>query len=70
MKLRILFLLGAVTLTGACSDYLDVNTNPNGPQTVTANFPNPGDYPFCFQAPWGVEHYSVAIQGTKPYFCV
>ena len=21
----------------ACSDYLDVNTNPNGPQTVTAN---------------------------------
>ena len=37
MKLRILFLLGAVTLTSACSDYLDVNTNPNGPQTVTAN---------------------------------
>ena len=37
MKLRTLFLLGAVTLTGACSDYLDVNTNPNGPQTVTAN---------------------------------
>jgi hypothetical protein len=37
MKLRTLFLLGAVTVAGACSDYLDVNTNPNGPQTVTAN---------------------------------
>jgi hypothetical protein len=29
--------MGAVTLASACSDYLDVNTNPNGPQTVTAN---------------------------------
>src|SRR5438105_4114014 len=26
-----------LSLTPACSDYLDVNTNPNGPQTVTAN---------------------------------
>ena len=37
MKLRTILLVCAVTLTGACSDYLDVNTNPNGPQTVTAN---------------------------------
>src|SRR5437762_11076950 len=37
MKLRTILLVGAVTLTSACSDYLDVNTNPNGPQTVTAN---------------------------------
>ena len=37
MKLRTIFLVCAVTLASACSDYLDVNTNPNGPQTVTAN---------------------------------
>jgi len=37
MKLRTILLVGAVTLSSACSDYLDVNTNPNGPQTVTAN---------------------------------
>ena len=37
MKLRTILLVGAVTLASACSDYLDVNTNPNGPQTVTAN---------------------------------
>jgi SusD/RagB-like outer membrane lipoprotein len=37
MKLRTIFIVGAVTLASACSDYLDVNTNPNGPQTVTAN---------------------------------
>jgi hypothetical protein len=37
MKLRTILLVGAVTLTSGCSDYLDVNTNPNGPQTVTAN---------------------------------
>jgi len=37
MKLRTILLVCAATLTGACSDYLDVNTNPNGPQTVTAN---------------------------------
>jgi hypothetical protein len=32
-----LLLVGSLSLTAACSDYLDVNTNPNGPQTVTAN---------------------------------
>jgi hypothetical protein len=37
MKLRTILLVGAVTLASGCSDYLDVNTNPNGPQTVTAN---------------------------------
>jgi len=29
--------LGALTLTVGCKDFLDVNTNPNGPQVVTAN---------------------------------
>ena len=38
MKMRhIAVLAGCMTLASACSDYLDVNTNPNGPQTVTAN---------------------------------
>src|SRR3954471_6791890 len=30
-------LAASLAFTAACSDYLDVNTNPNGPQTVTAN---------------------------------
>jgi hypothetical protein len=39
MKKRILagLFVGSLSLAAACSDYLDVNTNPNGPQTVTAN---------------------------------
>ena len=37
MKLRTILLVGAVTLASACSDYLDVNTNPNAPQAVSAN---------------------------------
>ncbi|HJP61293.1 MAG TPA: RagB/SusD family nutrient uptake outer membrane protein [Gemmatimonadaceae bacterium] len=36
-KLSALILAASVGATAACSDYLDVNTNPNGPQTVTAN---------------------------------
>jgi hypothetical protein len=30
-------LAAAVCVTAGCSDYLDINTNPNAPQTVTAN---------------------------------
>ena len=38
MKRQLAILLaGSLSLTAACSDYLDVNTNPNGPQTVTAS---------------------------------
>jgi hypothetical protein len=38
MKTRYAALLvGFLSLSNACSDYLDVNTNPNAPQTVTAN---------------------------------
>ena len=29
--------VGFLTLTNGCSDYLDVNTNPNAPQDVSAN---------------------------------
>src|SRR5256714_1508146 len=36
-KLTALILAASVSATAACSNYLDVNTNPNGPQTVTAN---------------------------------
>jgi SusD/RagB-like outer membrane lipoprotein len=35
--LSAIVLAGAVTLTAACSDFLDVNTNPNAPQDVSAN---------------------------------
>jgi hypothetical protein len=30
-------LAGSLTLAGACDEFLDVNTNPNGPETVSAN---------------------------------
>ena len=36
-KIFAVTLAAGLTLSAACSDYLDVNTNPNGPQTVTAN---------------------------------
>jgi len=37
MKKRHIALLAAsLTIAGGCSDYLDVNTNPNGPQDVSA----------------------------------
>jgi Starch-binding associating with outer membrane len=38
MKRRyIAVLAGCLTAVSACSDWLDVNTNPNGPQSVSAN---------------------------------
>ena len=37
MKLRTIFLVAGATLASGCSDYLDVNTNPNAPQVVSAN---------------------------------
>jgi hypothetical protein len=36
-RISAIVLVGSLSLAPACSDYLDVNTNPNGPQTVTAN---------------------------------
>jgi hypothetical protein len=30
-------LIGALVLSGGCQEFLDVNTNPNGPQNVSAN---------------------------------
>ncbi len=30
-------LIGALVLSGGCTEFLDVNTNPNGPQSVSAN---------------------------------
>jgi len=36
-KLYAAILVGSLGLASGCSDYLDVNTNPNAPQTVTAN---------------------------------
>ena len=37
-KLHKTLLVGALSLSaGSCKDFLDVNTNPNGPQTVSAN---------------------------------
>jgi len=36
-KLLAAILVASVSVSYACSDYLDVNTNPNAPQSVTAN---------------------------------
>ena len=36
-KRRAILLAGVLTLTAGCQDFLDVNDNPNAPQTVAAN---------------------------------
>ena len=36
-KRHALMLAGALTVLGGCQDFLDVNTNPNAPQVVSAN---------------------------------
>jgi SusD/RagB-like outer membrane lipoprotein len=36
-KIYASLLVGFLSLTGGCNNFLDVNTNPNAPQTVTAN---------------------------------
>ena len=36
-KGRVALLAGFLTVTGGCQDFLAVNTNPNGPETVAAN---------------------------------
>ena len=36
-NLRAIILVAGFTLASGCSDYLDVNTNPNAPQDVSAN---------------------------------
>ena len=36
-KAHATFLAASLCLAAGCSDYLDVNTNPNAPQVVTAN---------------------------------
>jgi hypothetical protein len=36
-RARVALLAGALLLPGACKDFLDVNDNPNGPETVSAN---------------------------------
>ena len=36
-KSRAVVLAGLVSLVVACDDFLDVNTNPNAPETVAAN---------------------------------
>ncbi|MDP9202850.1 MAG: RagB/SusD family nutrient uptake outer membrane protein [Gemmatimonadota bacterium] len=36
-KINVLLLTCSLSLSAGCSDYLDVNTNPNAPQAVSAN---------------------------------
>jgi len=35
-KRHALVLAGCLVVAGGCHDFLDVNTNPNGPQSVSA----------------------------------
>ncbi len=37
IKKHAALLIGVVVLSGGCREFLDVNTNPNGPQSVSAN---------------------------------
>ena len=50
-RLTAVIAAGVVALTGGCSDYLDVNTNPNAPQTVAANLYLPAMIHWMFTAP-------------------
>ncbi len=44
-------LVGVVSLAAGCTDWLDVNTNPNGPQSVTANLYLPAMLHWMVTAP-------------------
>lgn len=50
-QVRALIVGGALTLLGGCQDFLDVNTNPNAPQTVAANLYLPPMINSMVQAP-------------------
>jgi hypothetical protein len=50
-QLCALAIAGSVLLPAACSDYLDVNTNPNAPQSVSANLYLPPMIHWMFTAP-------------------
>jgi hypothetical protein len=77
MKLKTILLIGAATLASGCSDYLDVNTNPNGPQDVTANLYLPAMIHWMVTAPqydgryvghYTQEWYSTSTASTSPAF--
>ncbi|HEX2693821.1 MAG TPA: SusD/RagB family nutrient-binding outer membrane lipoprotein [Gemmatimonadaceae bacterium] len=67
--------LAVLSVSSACSDYLDVNTNPNGPQTVTANlYLPPMIYWMATSPQWDgrfvghytQEWYSTSTSSTSP----
>jgi hypothetical protein len=75
MKLKTILLICAATLASGCSDYLDVNTNPNGPQDVTANLYLPPMLYWMGTAPqfdgryvghYTQEWYSTSTASTSP----
>ncbi|HAH64512.1 MAG TPA: SusD/RagB family nutrient-binding outer membrane lipoprotein [Rhizobiales bacterium] len=51
MKKQYVLLVGFLSLTGGCQNFLDVNTNPNAPQTVTANLYLPAMLHWMVTAP-------------------
>ncbi len=72
---RALVLLAAIGLSSACSDYLDVNTNPNAPQVVTANLYLPAMVHWMVTAPqydgrfvghYAQEWYSTTSNNSPP----
>ena len=48
--------VGFLTLANGCSDYLDVNTNPNAPQDVSANLYLPAMLHWMITSPQFVPH--------------
>ncbi len=71
-KKRALVLLGFLGLSSACSDYLDVNTNPNAPQVVSANLYLPPMIHWMVTAPQFdgryVGHYTQQWYSTSTSF--
>lgn len=65
-KGRIAVLAGALTLFGGCQDFLDVNTNPNAPETVGANLYLPPMLHWMVSGPqWDGRFISLYTQQLK-----
>src|SRR5687767_16022284 len=62
-KGRVALLAGFLTVTGGCQDFLAVNTNPNGPETVAANtYLPPMPHWIVSGSQWGGRYVGLYIQ--------
>ena len=60
-------LIGILTVATACEQFLDVNTNPNGPTTVSANLYLPPMLHWMVTSPQLDGRFQRAFPGEEPY---